>query len=137
MYVFHFDCSNQKSPGSIREDKLNKPWRAIPRAGSARLSVESTKRWYIVATCLLLLASGAWLGGSPEAVVFMAETWVYDYASGASTWWAINALFYLTGQLGATRVAAELMILTVLTRAGFEWCALCARPQHLDDGSDP
>ncbi|KAJ9223792.1 hypothetical protein DTO169C6_3906 [Paecilomyces variotii] len=124
LYVFHFDCSNQKDPESIREDKLNKPWRAIP---SGRLSIESAQHWYIAATCLLLLATGTWLGGFPEALFFMAETWVYDYASGASSWWGkniINALFYMTGQLGATRVAAEAMGSTTMTRAGYEWCLL-------------
>ncbi|KAL1856785.1 hypothetical protein Plec18170_003757 [Paecilomyces lecythidis] len=124
LYVFHFDCSNQKDPESIREDKLNKPWRAIP---SGRLSIESAERWYIAATCLLLLASATWLGGFPEAVFFMIETWIYDYASGASSWWAknlINALFYMTGQLGGTRVAAEAMGSTRMTRTGYEWCIL-------------
>ncbi|KAI1493356.1 UbiA prenyltransferase family-domain-containing protein [Biscogniauxia mediterranea] len=124
LYVFHFDCSNQKDPESIEEDKLNKPWRAIP---SGRLTVEAAERWYVVATCLLLLASGAWLGGFPETVAFMVETYIYDYASGASSWWAknlINAMFYATGQLGATRVAARSMSNTYMTQEGFEWCAL-------------
>ncbi|KAK3934134.1 UbiA prenyltransferase family-domain-containing protein [Diplogelasinospora grovesii] len=124
LYVFHFDCSNQKAPESIKEDKLNKPWRAIP---SGRLSVEAAERWYVVASCLLVLASATWLGGLPEALAFMLETWVYDSASGAASWWAkntINALFYATGQLGATRVAAESMTDTAMARAGFEWCAL-------------
>ncbi|KAI1496244.1 UbiA prenyltransferase family-domain-containing protein [Biscogniauxia marginata] len=124
LYVFHFDCSNQKDPESIEEDKINKPWRAIP---SGRLTVEAAERWYVVATCLLLLASGAWLGGFPETLMFMAETYIYDSASGASSWWAknlINAMFYATGQLGATRVAARSMTNTTLSREGYEWCAL-------------
>lgn len=124
LYVFHFDCSNQKDPESIREDKLNKPWRAIP---SGKLSIEGAQRWYVVATCLLLLVSGIWLGGFPEALFFMAETWLYDHASGASSWWGknfINALFYMTGQLGATRVAAEAMGSATMTITGYEWCVL-------------
>ncbi|RFU27499.1 hypothetical protein B7463_g8843, partial [Scytalidium lignicola] len=124
LYVLHFDCSNQKSPESIKEDWLNKPWCAIP---SGKLSVNGAERWYAMASCLLLLSTGTWLGGFPEAVAFMLETWVYDYASGANSWWGknlINALFYLTGQFGATRVAAGAMGSTSMTRAGFEWCAL-------------
>lgn len=120
LYVFHFDLSNQKDPGSIEEDKLNKPWRAIP---SGRLTIEAAQKWYVVATCMLLTAS-LLLGGFPEALAFMVETWVYDYV-GASSWWGkniINALFYSTGQLGATRVAA--MKSTTMTRVGYEWCAL-------------
>ncbi|KAH8816996.1 UbiA prenyltransferase family-domain-containing protein [Xylogone sp. PMI_703] len=124
LYVLYFDCSNQKDPESIKEDKLNKPWRAIP---SGRLSIEGAERWYVVASCLLLLASSTWLGGFPEAVAFMIETWVYDYASGANFWWGknlINALFYMTGQLGGTRVAARAMGSTSITRASYEWCIL-------------
>ncbi|KAH8661901.1 UbiA prenyltransferase family-domain-containing protein [Xylariales sp. PMI_506] len=124
LYVLHFDCSNQKDPESIKEDKLNKPWRAIP---SGRLSIEGAERWYVAASVILVAASATCLGGLPETVAFMAETYVYDYASGASSWWAknlINALFYSTGQLGATRVAAESMANNALSRAGYEWCAL-------------
>ena len=124
LYVFYFDLSNQKDPSSVEEDKINKPWRAIP---SGKLSIESAERWYRVASSLLLLASSTWLSGFPEAVVFMMETWVYDYASGASSFLGknfINALFYMTGQLGTTRVAAESMALTSMARAGFEWCGL-------------
>ncbi|KAH6648713.1 UbiA prenyltransferase family-domain-containing protein [Truncatella angustata] len=124
LYVFHFDLSNQKDPDSIEEDRINKPWRAIP---SGRLSIKSAEQWYKVATALLVLASGLWLGGFPEALAFMAETYIYDYASGASSWWAknlINALFYSTGQLGGTRVAAESMTATTMTRVGYEWCLL-------------
>ncbi|KAF3767174.1 hypothetical protein M406DRAFT_39568 [Cryphonectria parasitica EP155] len=124
LYVFHFDLSNQKSPESIEEDRMNKPWRAIP---SGRLTVEDAEKWYLVATALLLIATGTWLGGFPEALAFMVETWVYDSAAGASSWWAkniINALFYSTGQLGATRVAAQFGMGCEITRAGLEWCAL-------------
>ncbi|KAI1380248.1 UbiA prenyltransferase family-domain-containing protein [Hypoxylon crocopeplum] len=124
LYVLHFDCSNQKDPSSIEEDRLNKPWRAIP---SGKLSIEGAERWYKAAACLLLLASGTFLGGFPEALAFMLETYIYDYASGSSSWWGknlINALFYMTGQLGTTRVAAESMESTSMARAGFEWCAL-------------
>ncbi|KKY35443.1 hypothetical protein UCDDA912_g04575 [Diaporthe ampelina] len=120
LYVFYFDLSNQKDPGSIEEDKLNKPWRAIP---SGRLSIEGAQKWYVVATCLLLTA-GLALGGFPEALAFIIETWVYDYV-GSSSWWGkniINAFFYSTGLLGATRVAA--MKSTTMTRVGYEWCAL-------------
>ncbi|KAH8788375.1 hypothetical protein F5883DRAFT_400579 [Diaporthe sp. PMI_573] len=120
LYVFHFDLSNQKDPGSIEEDKLNKPWRAIP---SGRLTIEAAQKWYVVATCMLLTAS-LLLGGFPEALCFMVETWVYDYV-GASSWWGkniINALFYTTGQLGTTRVAA--MKSTTMSHVGYEWCAL-------------
>lgn len=126
LYVLYFDCSNQKDPEAVKEDKINKPWRAIP---SGRLSIEGAERWYIAACCLLLAVSGLWLGGFPEAVAFMIETWTYDYARGADFWWSkniINSLFYATGQLGATRVAAESMTDTTMVRAGYEWCGILA-----------
>ncbi|KAH6879509.1 hypothetical protein B0T10DRAFT_464547 [Thelonectria olida] len=88
LYVLHFDCSNQKDPASIEEDRLNKPWRAIP---SGRLTIQGAER------------------------------------CGASSWWGknlINALFYLTGQLGSTRVAARFMGSASITKEGYIWCGL-------------
>lgn len=124
LYVLYFDCSNQKSPEAVEEDKINKPWRAIP---SGRLSIEGAERWYKAAICILLAVSGLWLGGFPEAVAFMLETWAHDHASGSNYWWSkniINSLFYATGQLGGTRVAAESMSDTTMIRAGYEWCGM-------------
>ncbi|KAI2614261.1 uncharacterized protein GGS25DRAFT_42187 [Hypoxylon fragiforme] len=124
LFVFYADCSNQKDPSSVEEDRLNKPWRAIP---SGRLTIEGAEKFYIASIILLLLSSGLWLGGFPEAVIFLVEIYVHDYASGNISWWsknAINILFYLTAQIGATRVAAESLTSNSMSRAGYEWCAL-------------
>ncbi|KAM3547215.1 hypothetical protein MY1884_009662 [Beauveria asiatica] len=121
LYVLHFDISNQKEPESIEEDRLNKPWRPIP---SGKLSVEAASRWYASSFALLLLLSSLWLGGFPEAVAFMLQTWVHDRAGGGSTWWGknlLNALFYFTGQLGGTRVAVRAMGSSLITRRCCEW----------------
>ncbi|KAL2273703.1 hypothetical protein FJTKL_04157 [Diaporthe vaccinii] len=124
LWDLWFDCSNQKDPGSIEEDRVNKPWRAIP---SGRLSVEGAQRWYVVSACIMP-AVAALLGGLPEAIAFMLETWAYDSLGGGSTWWGrsmINPLFFSTGQLGATRVVAVATSTTV-SKAGYEWCILHA-----------
>lgn len=122
LWDLYFDCSNQKDPGSIEEDRLNKPWRAIP---SGRLSVEAAERWYVCSAIIMPAAAALWLGGLPEAIAFMLETWAYDRLGGGSTWWGrciINPLFFSTGQLGAIRVAAGTW--TTVNQVGFEWCAL-------------
>lgn len=123
LWDLYFDCSNQKDPGSIEEDRLNKPWRAIP---SGRLSVEAAERWYVVSACIMP-AVALWLGALPEALAFMLETWAYDRLGGGSTWWGrsiINPLFFSTGQLGAIRVAAGSS--TTVSKVGYEWCFLHA-----------
>lgn len=122
LFDLYFDCSNQKDPGSIEEDRLNKPWRAIP---SGRLSIEAAERWYVCSACILPSVALLWLGGFPEAIAFMLETWAYDRLGGGSTWWGrsiINPLFFSTGQLGATRVAAGTS--TTVNKACYEWCIL-------------
>ncbi|KAK6339857.1 hypothetical protein TWF718_009247 [Orbilia javanica] len=124
LCVFYFDCSNQKDPKSIEEDRLNKPWRAVP---SGRLTAEALQKIYVAAGVVLLIISATWLGGFPEALAFMVETYIYDCASGNDSWWArgvINGLFYMTGQLGATRVAGASLPMNEISRAGYEWCIL-------------
>ncbi|KAM3472532.1 hypothetical protein MY8738_008812 [Beauveria namnaoensis] len=127
LYMLHFDCSNQMDPESVKEDTLNKPWRAIP---SGKLSIQACQKWYVTATCLLVASSGLYLGGLPEAVAFMMETWVYDRVCGADDWLGkntLNALLFATGQLGAARVAARSMgAAEKISRAGYQWCALLA-----------
>lgn len=119
LYDLYFDCSNQKDPGSIEEDRLNKPWRAIP---SGRLSVEAAERWYVCSACILP-AVALWFGALPEALAFMVWTWAYDFLGGGSTWWGrsiINPLFFSTSQLGAIRVAAASF--TTVNQVCYEWC---------------
>lgn len=126
LWVLYFDCSNQKEPEAVQEDKLNKPWRAIP---SGRLTMESAETWYKWSCAILPAASGFWLGGFPEAIAFMIETWIHDYAKGGDFWWSkniINLFFYGTGQLGATHVAVAHMGNNSMSRAGYEWCAMLA-----------
>lgn len=137
LWDLYFDCSNQKDPGSIEEDRLNKPWRAIP---SGRLSVEAAERWYVCSAIIMPAAAALWLGGLPEAIAFMLETWAYDRLGGGSTWWGrciINPLFFSTGQLGAIRVAAGTW--TTVNQVGFEWCALrkITSPSSLSSFSFP
>lgn len=124
LLVLHFDCSNQKNPESIEEDRLNKPWRAIP---SGRLTAEGAQTWFEASCFLLLLVSGTWLGGFPEAVLFMLQTWLHDQAGGSRSWfWKnfLNSLFYPTGQLGASRVAARAAGMASITPKGYLWCLL-------------
>lgn len=121
LYDLYFDCSNQKDPGSIEEDRLNKPWRAIP---SGRLSVESAETWYKCSIVILPVVA-LWFGALPEAIAFMLETQAYDRLGGGSTWWGrsiINPLFFSTSQLGAIRVAAGTS--TTLSKAAYQWCGL-------------
>ncbi|KAG8156372.1 hypothetical protein KVR01_013713 [Diaporthe batatas] len=123
LWDLYFDCSNQKDPGSIEEDRLNKPWRAIP---SGRLSVEAAERWYVCSACIMP-AVALWLGALPEAIAFMLETQVYDRLGGGSTWWGrsiINPLFFSTAQLGAIRVAAGTS--TTVSKVGYQWCMIHA-----------
>lgn len=128
LYVFYFDLSNQKDPNSAKEDKINKPWRAIP---SGRMTIEQAEKLYVVSIFVLISATGLWLGGLPEALLFMFESYIHDHRSGSYYWWTkniINTMFYSTGHLGATRVAAESLADTTLSRTGYEWIfglALC------------
>lgn len=124
LFVLYFDCSNQKSPESVEEDRLNKPWRAIP---CGRLTIQAAETWYLTAICLLVATTGLWLGGFPEAMAFLVQVRIHDYTGASSSWLGknmMNAIGIATSQLGAARVAAKFLGSASISRDGYTWCAL-------------
>lgn len=105
MNLLLFDIDNQFQPGSITEDTLNKPWRAIP---SQRLTAQQARH------CLLLViptvfCATLYLGGTREAVTLMVMTWMYNDLHGADVSIAtrnlLNAFGYMCYSSGSMRVA--------------------------------
>ncbi|KAI1199704.1 UbiA prenyltransferase family-domain-containing protein [Nemania serpens] len=76
--VFIFDLANQRSPESIEEDKLNKPWRPIP---TGKVSATEARRALLAAIPLVLLFNyllGVWRQG----FLILILTWMYNDIRG-------------------------------------------------------
>ncbi|POS80966.1 UbiA prenyltransferase [Diaporthe helianthi] len=74
------DISNQRLPGGIAEDTLNKPWRPIP---SGRLSAEEAQQILRVLVPLALLTSTVLSSSRPSATL-MTLVWLYNDLDAAN-----------------------------------------------------
>ncbi|KAI3390267.1 hypothetical protein diail_10731, partial [Diaporthe ilicicola] len=73
-----FDLANQRSPSSVVEDRINKPWRPIPQG---RINVDQARRgmlFVIPAVLALDYALGPWKQG----VFIKILTWLYNDLGG-------------------------------------------------------
>lgn len=73
-----FDLANQRSPVSVAEDRINKPWRPIP---TGKMSIKQTRRAMLVAVPLSLCLNyyqGVWAQG----VLIHIVTWLYNDLRG-------------------------------------------------------
>lgn len=74
-----FDLANQRSPNSVAEDTINKPWRPIP---SNKITSEQTRRSMLVAVPLSLYLNyhlHVWEQGALVHII----TWLYNDLRGS------------------------------------------------------
>ncbi|KAI0101448.1 UbiA prenyltransferase family-domain-containing protein [Hypoxylon sp. NC0597] len=76
--VLIFDLANQRSPESIQEDLLNKPWRPIP---TGKVTADQTRRAMLVAIPTALTFNYA-LAVWRQGVFIMILTWLYNDLRG-------------------------------------------------------
>lgn len=74
-----FDLANQRSPGSIAEDRVNKPWRPIP---SNKITTEQTRRLMLI-TIPLSLYLNHYLDVWGQGAVIHLITWLYNDLGGS------------------------------------------------------
>ncbi|XXH05341.1 hypothetical protein Hte_011767 [Hypoxylon texense] len=73
-----FDLANQRAPQSVAEDRINKPWRPIPRG---QVSMDQVRRLMLVCipvTMALNYTLGVWQQGTSILVL----TWMYNDLRG-------------------------------------------------------
>lgn len=121
--VVIFDLANQRLPGSVIEDSINKPWRPLP---SGRLSMVQAKRLLLAALPIAFFIS-CYLGGMEQTVAHMALTWMYNDLGGADENYfvrnLINAFGFMCYNSGAAVVACGHGEFT-LNREGYRWAAM-------------
>ncbi|KAI1389104.1 UbiA prenyltransferase family-domain-containing protein [Hypoxylon trugodes] len=76
--VLNFDLANQRSPESLQEDKINKPWRPIV---TGKITMEQARRAMLVTIPLALLFNYA-LGVWRQGVFILIITWLYNDIRG-------------------------------------------------------
>nr|AVY05505.1 digeranylgeranylglyceryl phosphate synthase protein [Nodulisporium sp.] len=73
-----FTLANQRTPESVEEDRINKPWRPIPQG---RITIERTRRVMLAAIPATVALNHA-LGVERQGVLILLLTWLYNDLGG-------------------------------------------------------
>jgi 4-hydroxybenzoate polyprenyltransferase len=105
LNLWIFDLANQRLPGSVLEDTMNKPWRAIP---SKRINPDQMRRLLAVSIPVVFWST-FYLGATEESIYLMVLTWIYNDLGGGNENFFIrnlnNAIGYITYSSGSLKVA--------------------------------
>ena len=106
LNVLVFSISNQRSPESVLEDSINKPWRPIP---AGKISTAQAGRLLLAAMVVVLALVTFYLGAIEETIICFIGTWIYNDLGGANDHFVVrnflNGLAYIVYCSGAMRVA--------------------------------
>ena len=134
--VFIFDLANQRSPESIREDLINKPWRPLP---SGKITSEQTRRTMLVAIPVVFAMNYA-LGVWEEGAIILILTWLQNDLRGGDEIVRdlIIAIAYAFFNLASLRIALGMD--GVVTDRGYIWIAIVSgiilTTMHVQDLKD-
>ena len=116
-----FDLANQRSPESVEEDKINKPWRPIPQQ---MITCDQTRRLTLLCIpCVFIL--NLFLGVSNETAALYTLTWLYNDLRGGDELFVrdgIIAIAFAFYNVGSLRVAMGDDAL--ITEQGYIWTAI-------------
>ncbi|CAF9904425.1 MAG: hypothetical protein ALECFALPRED_008547 [Alectoria fallacina] len=105
MNLLPFTINNQKNPGAIKEDAMNKPWRTLP---SRRMTPRQAER-LMMALYPLAVGLSLPIGGFRQSVgLVVLGTWYNNLAGGDANCFVrnlINACGYVCFTSGAMEVA--------------------------------
>ncbi|KAL8951593.1 MAG: hypothetical protein Q9222_002448 [Ikaeria aurantiellina] len=138
-----FVLANQRLPESVKEDKLNKPWRPIP---SGRMTQRQTRHLLILLMPVILLLNYA-LGVWKETALLFSLTWVYNDLRGGDDNWLVRNLvialaffYYNLGSLKLAMGVSNIDMDQTLSNAAYAWTvamsAIIATTMHVQDLQD-
>ncbi|KAJ0120496.1 hypothetical protein J7T55_015225 [Diaporthe amygdali] len=87
-HTFIFDLSHQWSPQSVAEDRINKPWRPIPKG---KITPDQTRRLILV-IIPLSLGLDYYMNVWDQGIVIHVITWMYNDLGGCDEWFFIRDL---------------------------------------------
>lgn len=132
-----FNISNQRTPASVAEDRLNKPSRPIP---SGRLSIEQARQLNLLLVPVVLALSCA-TGVCQTTLLLLAMQWMYNDLRGCDESLLLrNALIALGYALYSTIALRILSAPHAISPQGYVWIAAVALvmfgTQHICDIKD-
>ncbi|KAI0202861.1 UbiA prenyltransferase family-domain-containing protein [Astrocystis sublimbata] len=119
--LYIFDLANQRSPHSVVEDKINKPWRPIPQG---RITMNQTRRLMLGAIPTVLLLNYA-LDTWQQGVLINIISWMYNDLGGGDEPFLREILIAIAYGLfngGSLSIAAG--IGSTPTLLGLTWTAI-------------
>lgn len=138
LNLFVFDLANQRSPDSVAEDRLNKPWRPIPAGHITPAQMQGL----LLATLPVVLAINFFLGAWQETSLLFGLTWMYNDLRGGDNNFIIRNIIISSGfglyNGGSLRVACGTG--NTLHNTGFRWIlvisAVIFSTMHIQDLKD-
>ena len=119
------DLANQRLPGSVAEDAINKPWRPIP---SKRISQNGARQLLILSIVATFLVS-LFLGRTEETLVLFVLNWIYNDLGLANEHWFLRNVLSALGMtcigVGATQIGYGTGAVLKHVVA-YPWWILCA-----------
>lgn len=136
-----FDLANQRLPGSIAEDIINKPDRPIPMG---LLSAHSARRALLFGIPFAVTASYLVLGAWIETLFIISLTWMYNDLGGGDDNFvlrnAIISIAYGAYNHGSVKVAGGQQATPVFSTLGRTWVGLISlvifTTMHIQDLKD-
>lgn len=125
LQLLVLDLANQRLPDSVAEDKINKPWRAIP---SQRMTSETALKLLLI-SIFAASAVSVKLDCVSETLLLFTLNWMYNDLGCANSHWVLRNIMNAAGLTcmgaGATRVACQPGTQMDNTKLHF-WWLLCA-----------
>ncbi|KAK2745696.1 hypothetical protein FQN57_003593 [Myotisia sp. PD_48] len=118
--VYIFDLANQRSPESVKEDIVNKPWRPLP---TGKISPEQTRRLMLISIPAVLALSysfGVW----QESALILILTWLYNDLKGGDELIRDVIISIAFGIYNCASLKIAIDDNNQITRQGYAWAAL-------------
>ncbi|KAH9889216.1 UbiA prenyltransferase family-domain-containing protein [Xylariomycetidae sp. FL2044] len=118
--VLIFDLANQRSPESVQEDILNKPWRPIP---VGKVTADQTRRAMLVAVPTVLAFNYA-LGVWRQGIFIQILTWLYNDLRGGDEVVRDLIISIAYGLFNSASLELATGCRAPISQAGVAWTAL-------------
>lgn len=118
-----FTVNNQRHPGSVAEDKVNKPWRPI---AAGRLTTTQAHTLGVLSIPIALAVSSLVGGGVVQSALLAIFGTIYNDFGGGDGHWLVRNLLNAAGFTSFTSGTLEVALQSYLPRSTIPWIFLIA-----------